>query len=58
MSIPALLWLGVALGSVCFLSVLVVALARQGAIVARTAARLAREAAEISAATERARSRR
>lgn len=58
MSVPALVWFGVAIASVCLLLILAAAMLREGAIVARAAARLAREAAELTAATERARARR
>lgn len=46
MSVPAAVWLGIAVGSAALLLIVVVALVRQGILVARTTARFAREAAE------------
>lgn len=48
MTVPAVVWLLVGLGTTTVLAIVVIALIRQGVLVGRTAMRLAREAGDIS----------
>ena len=49
MSIPAVVWMVVGLVATALLAVVLVALVRQGLLVGRTALRLGREIAEVTA---------